>query len=102
MAFNFCFGIEGFGCTLFYFAAVVIFFLSAIMRKQLGELIGIDFSMWGGLIIGELTLIISMLILGNLKWAALVAILGMFVGGFFLAPIFGDSSESEGGGGLYG
>ena len=98
-----CFGTVGWDCTGLWLAGVAVFFIAAILRKQLVEMIGMDFSMWGGLIVGEIGLILSVVIMGNLKWAVLIALIGTLAGGFLLAPFFGDTSESDGGGGgLYG
>lgn len=89
-----CFGNEGWACSMVWIVMVVLFFIAAILRRQLSDLLNINFSMIGGTILGELSFIIFSYIFTGLKFPFLLGVVGVFAGGF-LGSIW-DSSGEEG------
>ena len=86
-----CFaGAEGWGCSLLWIMMIVIFFIAAMARKQLSELMDIEFSMIGAVILGEIMFIIMEFATHSHKWSILVAIVALLVGGFVGNMFFGD------------
>jgi hypothetical protein len=94
----FCIGrFEGWNCSLFWIVIILLFFITAIFRRQVAEnLIGIDFSLIGGTISSVGVFILISLIFGSMKWGFIFGIIGAIIGGFLLVPFFPDAS-SEGG-----
>lgn len=72
---------------------VVIFFISAILRKQLSEVADLDFSVIGSAVVGEITFFITMLLFGNLQWGFLASLVGILAGGFLAATFLDEGGE---------
>ena len=85
--------IGSFECSVNLGAMVVLFFISAVFRKQLGENIDLEFSMIGGTILGIVAFILVFTLTGNLKWSFLSGVGGIIGGGFLGAPFLGDGSS---------
>jgi hypothetical protein len=86
----FCFaGFEGWDCSMLYIVMVALFFVTAIMRRQIVDLMDMEFSLIGGAIAAELTFIIVIIITHSLKWSFVIALIGALVGGVLL-KFFGD------------
>lgn len=91
-----CFGgTEGWACSMSWLVMVVLFFIAAIARRQFGDLANINFSMIGGIAVGELAFIIFLYVFEGLKIPFIIGIAGVFVGGF-IGSIW-DQSGGEGG-----
>ena len=74
---------------------ILLFFLGAVMRRQLFEgMLGMDFSLIGATIGGELVFIISLFLLSQ-KFAFLLGLIALIIGGILGAQIFGDSGGGE-------
>ena len=73
-----CFaGTTGFDCSMVWIVMTVLFFIGAIARKQLGDLISTNFSLIGATIIGELAFIISLYIFEGMKIPFVLGIVGI-------------------------
>lgn len=68
-----------------------LFFISAILGKQLSDYT--EFSTIGGSVLGIAGFIVMMFIFSNQKWAFLVGLICMIIGGFLGASIIGGGSE---------
>jgi len=90
-----CLGAEGFDCSLAWMAMIGLFFLGAILRKQVSELMDMEFSLIGGVSASTITFIILFLIFHSLQWSSLAGLLALILGGFLLGPLIGG-----GGGGF--
>ena len=81
-----------FDCSINWGVMILLFFIAAILRKQLNENLELDFSMIGGTIIGILAFIVMFTFTGNLKWSFFAGVAGIIGGGFVAAPFLGDGS----------
>jgi len=82
-------------CSLNIIIMVVIFFVVAILRKQLSEGLDTDFSMIGGTVLGELVFIILMFVLSNQKLSFIGGLVGVLVGGFLGGQFLGDGGVQD-------
>ena len=73
----------------------VIFFIGAILRKQIPDAGGPDFSLIGSCALGEIVFIAMMFILSSQKWAFLGALIGIAIGGFLGGSILGSGDSGE-------
>jgi len=89
-----CLGESGWACSSLWLVMVVLFFVGAIARRQIVDLMGQNFSLIGATILGELSFIIFYLIFSSTKIAFIVGIVAVFIGGF-VGAIW---DESDGGG----
>ena len=80
-------------CAQAKLMAVVLFFINAIIRKWVGEEMGVDYSFFGGLAGSMLAYIVIISITGNVLISFIVGIVGMGVGGFLGGRIFGGGEE---------
>jgi len=87
-----------FDCSVNIFVMIGLFFLSAILSKQLTELADIEFSMIGATAIGVIMFFVIMTIFGNLRFGVLSGLIGIVIGGFVGAQFLG----SGGGGDAFG
>ena len=72
---------------------VFLFFINALLRKWIGETMGIEYSFWGGMAGGFLGYLILITIFGNFAIAFVVGLVGIGLGGFLGGAIFGGSEE---------
>ena len=77
-------------CAQAKLGMVILFFITAIVRKWGGEEIGLDFSFAGGLIGGLLSYFIVISIFGSFNIALIVGLIGMALGGYCGGMIFGE------------
>jgi len=75
--------ISGGACMTGRMGIVILFFLIAIMRKWLGEEMGMPFNFLIALVGGLGGYIVVLTIVGVTKWAFLVGLIGSLAGGFF-------------------
>lgn len=95
MATPLCFGYEGFDCSISWLVMVGLFFLAAILKKQLADFSDFEFSMLGGTIAGLLIYIIVTIITHSMKWSFAAGLIGVLVAGFLAGPFLeGGGSES--------
>lgn len=80
-------------CAQAKLGMVLIFFITAIVRKWGGEEIDLDFSLPGGLIGGLLSYFIIISILGDFKIAFIIGLVGMLIGGYGSGAMFGGGEE---------
>lgn len=76
-------------CAMAKLGMVFIFFISAFVRKWLGEEMGLEYSFLWSNIVGLVSYFILITLFGNFLLAFLVGLGGMVVGGFFIGNIFG-------------
>jgi len=72
-----------------------LFFLSAILSRQLADLADIEFSMIGATAGGVLLFFIIMTIFGNLQFGILSGLLGVVIGGFVGAQFLGGGGDGD-------
>ena len=80
-------------CSSAKLVLVAIFFINAIVRKWLGEEIGIDYNFWGGLSGGTVGYIIPLTFTGNIGLSFIIGLVTMLVGGYGLSYIFGGDDD---------
>lgn len=80
-------------CAQARLGIVILFFITAIVRKWGGEEIDIDFSFAGGLIGGLSFYFIIISIFGLFKIAFIVGLVGMLFGGYCGGLIFEGGEE---------
>jgi hypothetical protein len=68
---------------------ILIFFLSAILRKQLDNFANLEFNLIGATALGEIAFIIFIYVTHSLKWGFLAGLIALIIGGFVGARIFG-------------
>ena len=90
------FGMQGFDCSLLWVSMIGIFFIAAMARKQINDLLNMNFSMIGATVGGIIVYNILIFATHNLKWALLSGIVALFIAGFLSASFMPDA-ESEGG-----
>jgi hypothetical protein len=79
-------------CGLPYLFAIALFFISAILRRQLEDNFGIEFSIIGSLVLAEpLFFLLNWLV--STKIGLLAGILGMIIGGIGYSYIFGSGGQ---------
>ena len=74
-------------------ALVALFFINAIVRKWLGEEIGVDYNFWlglGGAFIGYLLMIT---LTGKAGLSMIIGIVVMLVGGYLGGGLIGDGGD---------
>lgn len=71
------------GCSMFWIAAVVLFFIIVLSRRWVAEAIGMPWSNMGAFILGFLSLIIVGVLTCSHKFALLAGIVGAYVGAYF-------------------
>ncbi len=80
-------------CAMAKLGFVILFFINALLRKWLGEEMGIEYSFWGGMGGGILCYLILTTIFGNFAIAFVAGLIGMGIGGFLGGRIFGGGEE---------
>lgn len=80
-------------CAQAKLGIVILFFITAIVRRWGGEELDVDFSFAGGLIGGLFSYFIIISIFGLFKVAFIIGIVGMLIGGYCGGLIFGDGEE---------
>lgn len=83
-------GISFGACAQAKLGMVLLFFLTAMVRKWGGEEIEMDFSFAGGLIGGLFSYFIIISFLGAFKIALVAGIIGMLIGGYLGGTLFGE------------
>lgn len=83
----------GGGCTMAWVGMVILFFIIALVRKWIGEEMGIGFNFWAGIVGGYGAYIIIISIFGSMTWALIAGVIGMAIGGFLLGIFMGDEYE---------
>lgn len=81
-------------CSINLLAYAGIFFISAILRRQLVDNSDIDFSMIGGTVLGIAAYALILLIFSNQKWSFLASLGGIIIGGFFGGTILGSGGDA--------
>ena len=82
------------GCSMFWIAAVVLFFVIILSKKWIAELINMPWSNIGAFGLGYLVLIIIGVLSCSYKYALLGGILACYIGAYF-----GSYLDGSGGGG---
>jgi uncharacterized membrane protein len=85
--------VAGGPCLMARLGVVLLFFIVALVRKWGGEEIGIPFSFIFGLIGSILPYLIVIIIFGSAKFALIVGLIGMVVGGYGGGMFFGDGGD---------
>jgi len=80
-------------CSISVLIMIVIFFITAIARRQLSSTAETDFSLIGGTAAGEIAYIILYVITSSLKWSFIGGLIGIVVGGFLGGQFFGDGGD---------
>lgn len=94
-----CFaGQEGFSCSFLWILMIVLFFISAMLRRQINDLLGMDFSLIGATVGAELSFVIIMLITKSFQWSFIGGIVVCIIAGFVSASFMPDSDSERGGG----
>lgn len=89
-----CFaGFEGFDCSILWIIMILLFFIAAVIRRQLNEFTDMGFSLIGSVILAEIGFVIAAFIFHSFRWAFLVGLIALLVGGFLGGPIIGDTGE---------
>lgn len=77
-----CFGgTEGWACSTVWIVMVVLFFIAAIARRQLVDLINVNFSLIGAVIAGEIVFVLFLYVFDGLKIPFILGLVGIAVGG---------------------
>lgn len=86
-----CFaGAAGFDCSLIWIGIICLFFVGALFKKQVVEnLLGGDFDVIIGTFTAEVLYIVSLYLM-PMKYAFLVGIIGLLVGGFLAIRFTGE------------
>ena len=91
-----CFaGFEGFDCSIVWILMTVLFFLVAIIRRQIVDTFGYDFSLIGGTIGGELAFFIVILITKSMKFSFLAGIIAAIAVGLLSVNWFSDGGGGD-------
>ena len=87
-------------CAMSWLALVVVVFLGLVLRRQCddGIFAGMGYNFIGSMVGGVGTSLVVITFFGSTKWALMLGLLGLAVGGFGIGLIF----DSGGGGGDYG
>jgi len=85
--------VTGGGCMTGRLGLVVLFFLIAIMRKWLGEEMGIAFNFLLSLVVGLGGYLVVITIVGLTKWAFLAGLVGSIAGGMLGGLLFGGGDD---------
>lgn len=96
-----CFaGFTGFDCSILWIIIVVLFFIAAILRKNVAEaILNKGFSIIGATALGVILYVIMLYITHSIKWSAILGIVGVVIGGFIGSSFLPDGeSDSDGGG----
>lgn len=91
-------------CMMGRLGLVILFFITALVRKWGGEEINVPFSFMWALILGLGSYLISIIFLGSFKIALIIGFAAMLFGGYALAYFMGEESgdgSSGGGSGGY-
>jgi len=80
-------------CAQAKLGMVLIFFITAIVRKWGGEEMDIEFSFASGLIGGLLSYFITISTLGDFKIALIIGLVCMLIGGYGSGAMFGGGEE---------
>lgn len=83
-------------CSLGWFSVAIVFLLALVIRRQAddGIIAGTPFNLIGALVLG-LGLDIGVITLtGSVRWALVLGLVGLAIGGYFGGQILGGS-ESE-------
>jgi uncharacterized membrane protein YkgB len=79
------------GCSMFWIAMVVLFFVIVLSRKWVAEAINMPWSNFGAFGLGYLAMIVAGVVSCNSKIALGVGIVGCYLGAYFGGAVFGDS-----------
>ena len=92
-----CFaGFEGFDCSILWIIMILIFFMAAVVRRQVADqLLDMDFSLLASTIVAEIAFVITVFITKSHKFGLLAGLVGVLIGGFLGAKFIG--SEESGG-----
>lgn len=82
------------GCSMFWIAAVILFFIIVLSRKWIAEPAGIPWSNFGSFGLGFVALFATGILTCSHKFALLAGVIGAFVGAYF-----GSYIDGSGGGG---
>ncbi len=82
-------------CAQAKLGIVLLFFINAIIRKWIGEEMGVEYSFWGGLGGGFIAYFIVITIFGHFLAALIAGLIGMAVFGFLGGMIFGGGDDYE-------
>lgn len=86
-------GYQGWDCSVNWIIMVLIFFIAAIVRKQLFDnVLDMEFNLWGAAGLGEVLFFVMLFIL-PLKFAFLIALGGILIGGIFAGRFFGGGGD---------
>ena len=86
-------GVMG-GCSMAWMGLVLLFFIIMLVRKWIGEEMGVSFNMIFAVGLSFAGYLILMTLTGSSRWAFLSGIVGLAVGGFIVG-MFWDTSGGE-------
>ena len=87
-------GFEGFDCSIVYILMILLFFITAIFRRQVADaLLNMPYSLIGGTAAAEIVYIVSIYITHNFRWAFLFGLIGCMAGGFVGAWFLPDGES---------
>ena len=80
-------------CSMGKLGLVILFFLSAIVRKWGGEELGVPFSMLWANILGMGAYFLVITFTGSMKLSMLVGVAGLLIGGYLTGWLFDSGGE---------
>ena len=83
-------------CMMSKLGLVILFFITALVRKWGGEEIGISFNFWGAIGLGMGLYILAVTFTGSTKLAMVCGIIGMLLGGYLLGLFIGGDEPQYG------
>jgi hypothetical protein len=82
-------------CMMAKLGLVILFFITALVRKWGGEEIGVDFSFWWAIGLGMGLYLLAVTFTGSTQFAMLCGVIGMLIGGYLMGYILGGSESGE-------
>lgn len=79
------------GCSMFWIAMVILFFVIVLSKRWIADMIGMPWSNIGAFGLGFLTAIVVVVLTCSYKFALLGGIIGAYVGAYFGGFIDGSS-----------
>lgn len=85
------------GCSISWFSLVIILFLGLILRRQCedGFLAGTGFNLVGALALGLGSAIVVISLTGNARWALVIGVVGLALGGYLLGLRWDQSGGGD-------
>lgn len=77
------------GCTFVWLILALLVFICLIVRRQLIEWTSVPFNIVGGMVGTILPYVLWVTFTGNYRIGFVIGLIGMFIGGYFGAQLFG-------------